>query len=133
MTVTRASLAALEAATQIRRDSVDTRALKALKELRREKAPISISSVARRARVTRKSIHRRPALLAKIETHRTVTATPAQDPPASGSGESSIIAALRNRLVAKDTQIAELRAALRERDRTIAVLHGELERYSAGG
>ena len=29
---------------------------------------------------------------------------------------------------AKDTQIAELRAALRERDRTIATLHGELEK-----
>ena len=32
------------------------------------------------------------------------------------------------RLTAKDTQIAELRAALRERDRTIATLHGELEK-----
>lgn len=115
------TLNALEAATRTRRDSVDTRALKALKELRREKAPISISSVARRAGITRKSIHRRPALLAQIEAHRTVTGLPAGEPP-SGSPESVIIAALRNRLKAKDTQIAELRATLRDRDRTIATL-----------
>ncbi|EUA41794.1 hypothetical protein I549_0490 [Mycobacterium avium subsp. avium 2285 (R)] len=46
MTVSQASLDALARHTQMRRDSVNSRVLKALKDLRREKAPISISSVA---------------------------------------------------------------------------------------
>jgi len=45
--------------------------------------------------------------------------------------ETSIVAALRARLTAKHTQIAELNAALRERDHTIAALHGELEKRIA--
>jgi len=42
--------------------------------------------------------------------------------------ESSIIAALRTRLTVKDTQIAELKAQLRQRAQTIEVLHGELDK-----
>jgi hypothetical protein len=48
-------------------------------------------------------------------------------PPAPGT-ETSIVAALRSRLTAKDAQIAELKATIRERDRAIAVLHGELDK-----
>jgi hypothetical protein len=48
---------------------------------------------------------------------------PPDDLPPPGT-ETSIVAALRARL----NQIAELRAALRQRDRTIATLHGELEK-----
>ena len=55
MIATQASLAALAAHTQKRRDSVDTRALKALQVIRREKAPITLSGVARRAGVTPQS------------------------------------------------------------------------------
>ncbi len=58
----------------------------------------------------------------------TVTADP--PPPES---ETSILAALRSRLTAKETQIADLKAALRQRDNTIAALHGELEKRRAGG
>ena len=43
------------------------------------------------------------------------------------------VAALRARLTAKDAQIADLKAALRERDRTISVLHGELDKLHAAG
>ncbi|CQD02142.1 MULTISPECIES: hypothetical protein [Mycobacterium] len=132
MTVSQASLDALARHTQMRRDSVNSRVLKALKDLRREKAPISISSVARRADVTRKSIYHRPTLLALIETHRTVTVVPDEPAPAAAGPESSIVAALRLRLTAKDAQIAELKAALRERDQTIAVLHGEIDKLHAG-
>ena len=42
--------------------------------------------------------------------------------------QTSIVAALLARLTVKDPQIAQLKAALRERDRTIAALHGELEK-----
>ncbi|KZS69757.1 hypothetical protein A4G29_01380 [Mycobacterium kansasii] len=101
-----ASLMALAAHTQKRRDSVDTRAPKALQGLRREKADITISSVARRAGVTRKSIHNRPKLLAQIEAHRTLAVVSDEPQSASGGAESGIIAALRNRLTVKDTDRA---------------------------
>lgn len=101
-----ASLKTLAAHTQKRRDSVDTRAPKALQGLRREKADITISSVARRAGVTRKSIHNRPKLLAQIEAHRTLAVVSDEPQSASGGAESGIIAALRNRLTVKDTDRA---------------------------
>ena len=126
MTVTQASLNVLAAHTRKRRDTVRARIEKALRDLRKQNADITISSVARRAGVTRMSIYRREDLLALIHAHRPVVAVP-DDPPPPGT-ETSIVAALRARLTAKDTPIAELRAALRERDRTIATLHGELEK-----
>lgn len=131
MTVTQASLDALAAHTRKRRDAVRARIEKALRELRKHNATITVSSVARRAGVTRKSIYRREDLLALIYAHRPVVAV-ADDPPPPGT-ETSIVAALRARLTAKDTQIAELRAALRKRDQTIAALHGELDRLHRDG
>jgi hypothetical protein len=127
MSATQASLDALAAHTRKRSGSVDTRIDKAFKALRREGADITISSVARRAGVTRNSIHRRRDVVARIRAHRPLAAVTDDIPPAPG-GDTSIIAALRGRLTAKDTQIAELKAALRERDRTIALLHGQLDR-----
>jgi hypothetical protein len=38
------------------------------------------------------------------------------------ASSTSIVATLRSRLIAKDTQITELKAQLRQRDQTIAVL-----------
>lgn len=100
--------------------------------MRREKAAITVSSVARRAKVTRPSIHRRPELLAMIKAHERLSAVDTDTPPtAAASGESGLVAALRSRLITKEEQIAELRSALRERDRTIATLHGEIDRLNA--
>lgn len=132
MTVTKASLDALAADVDRRRKSVETRALKALKDLRREGAAVSISAVARRANVARTSIHRRPKLMAQIEAHRTLAVVPSETRPTAGRQDSVIIAALRRRLIAKDAQIAALRTELRERDTVIAVLQGELERLNHG-
>ncbi|QZH61399.1 transposase [Mycolicibacterium farcinogenes] len=130
--VTQASKDALAAHTLKRRDAVSARIEKALKAMRREKATITISSVARRAKVTRPSIHRRPELLAKIKAHQPLAVVDtAPDPPAATDGDSSILAALRLKLTAKESQVAELKAALRERDRTIATLHGEIDRLTA--
>jgi capsule polysaccharide export protein KpsE/RkpR len=109
-----------------RRDTVRACIEKALRELRKQNADITISSVSRRAGVTRKS-DRREDLVALIRAHRPVAAVP-DDSPLPADTETSIVAALRARLTAKDTQIAQLKAALRERDRTIAALHGELEK-----
>lgn len=133
MTDTDASLAALAAHTQTRRDSVDTRTRKALKDLRRERAPITLSAVAHRAKVGRNSIYRRPELLALIRAYQPLhEATDAPPPSSSSAGpESSIVAALRSRLTAKDTLIADLRTQLRQRDTIIAALQGELERLAA--
>lgn len=131
--VTQASKDALAAHTRQRRDAVSARIEKALKAMRRENAEITISSVSRRAKVTRPSIHRRPRLLALIKAHQTLAAVDTADPPqARPNGESGIVAALRSRLTAKDTQIAELKATLRERDQTIATLHGEIDRLTTG-
>ena len=105
---------------------------KALRELRKQNADITISSVSRRAGVTPKSIYRREDLVALIRAHRPVTTLPDDKPPTPDT-ETSIVAALRARLTAKDTQIAQLKATLRERDRTISALHGALERTGAPG
>jgi hypothetical protein len=130
VTVTQASLDALAAHTRKRRDTVRTRIEKALRDLRRQNADITISSVSRRAGVTRKSIYSRDDLVALIRAHRPVTALPDDASPQPDT-ETSIVAALRARLTAKDAQVADLKAALRERDRTIATLHGELDKLHA--
>lgn len=70
MSATQASVDALAAHTRKRSSAVDTRIDKALKALRREHADITISSVARRAGVTRNSIHRRPEILALVRAQR---------------------------------------------------------------
>jgi hypothetical protein len=116
MTVTQVSLGALAAHTNKRSDAVRARIEKALKDMRREHAQITISSVARRAKVTRNSIHRRGDLVALIRAHRPLAAVDADTPPPATGAETSIVAALRSRLTAKDAQIAELKAALRDRD-----------------
>ena len=76
MTVTQASLDALAAHTRKRRDTVRVRIEKALRDLRKQNADITISSVSRRAGVTRKSIYRREDLVALIRAHRPVVAVP---------------------------------------------------------
>ena len=128
MSTTQTSLDALAAHTRKRSDAVRTRIDKAIKALRRERAAITISSVARRAGVTRKSIYARAELVALIHAHRPLAAITDDIPPTTGT-DNSIVTALRARLTAKDAQIAELKAALRDRDHTIAALHGELDRH----
>lgn len=131
MTVTQASLDALAAHTSKRRGAVSARIEKALKDMRREPAEITISSVSRRAKVTRKSIHYRPDLLALIRAHQPLAAVDTAAPPQATDGEPSIVTALRSRLTAREDLITELKATLRERDRTIATLHGEIEKLHA--
>jgi hypothetical protein len=105
---------------------------KALKQMCRQNAEITISSVSRRSGVSRTAIHRRKELLALIRAHRPLEAVDTETaPPPAADPETSIVAALRSRLIAKDAQIAELKAQLRQRDQTIAVLHGELEKLIA--
>lgn len=127
MNATQASLDALAASARKRSGDVDTRIEKAFKGLRRENADITISSVARKAGVTRNSIHRRPDVLARIRAHRPLATVTDDIAPPTGA-DTSIVTALRARLTAKDAQISSLNAALRERDHTIAILHGQLDK-----
>ncbi|GAB4685940.1 hypothetical protein MOKP106_40320 [Mycobacterium avium subsp. hominissuis] len=128
MTVTQASLKALEASARKRSDDVDARIDQALKTMRKQGLEITISSLARHAGVSRSVIHRRTELRKQIHTLPPLAAVPDPAPPPATDSESSIIAALRTRLKARDTQITELKAQLRERDHIIATLHGELAR-----
>ena len=112
-------------------DGSGARIEKALRDLCKQNAEITISSVSRRAGVTRKSIYHRADLVSLIRAHRPLGAV-TDDPPAPPvDAQTSIVAALRSRLAAKDAQIADLKASLRERDRTIAALHGELDKRIA--
>lgn len=132
MTATQASLEALAAHTRKRADAATDRIQNALKQMRRQNAEITISSVSRRSGVSRTAIHRRKELLALIRAHRPLEAVDVDtSPPPAANTETSIVAALRSRLIAKDNQIAELKATLRQRDHTIAALHGELDNLIA--
>lgn len=91
MSATQTSLDALAAHTRKRSDAVRTRIDKAIKALRRERAAITISSVARRAGVTRKSIYARAELVALIHAHRPLAAITDDIPPTTGT-DNSIVA-----------------------------------------
>jgi hypothetical protein len=101
-----------------------------VRDKRKQNAAVTISSVSRRAGVTRKSIYHHDDRVARIRAPRPVEAV-TDDPPKSVHSQTSIVAALRGRLTAKDAQIAELKASVRERDRTIAALRGEHEKRIA--
>jgi small-conductance mechanosensitive channel len=130
MTVTQASLKALKASARKRSDDVDARIERSLKEMRKQGLEITISGLARHAGVSRSVIHRRTELRKQIHTLPPLAAAPDPAPPPATDSESSIVAALRTRLKARDTQITDLKAQLRERDHIIATLHGELARKS---
>ncbi|MCA4725249.1 MULTISPECIES: hypothetical protein [Mycolicibacterium] len=129
MTATEASLNALEASARKRSGDVDARIERALKNMRKHRIDINVSSLAREAGVSRSVIHRRPELHEKIRSLQPLTAVDAgEPPPPAADTEYSIITALRTRLKTRDAQIAELKGQLRERDHIIATLHGQLAR-----
>lgn len=128
MTVSPQSQAALEASAKRRTREVDERIEQAIKRMRRRGASISISALAREANVSRSVIHRRSGLRERLRTLVPLAEVPDEPPPPAADSESSVIAALRTRLKAKDAQVAKLNAQLRERDTIIATLHGELSK-----
>ncbi|WGI36131.1 DUF6262 family protein (plasmid) [Mycolicibacterium aubagnense] len=128
MSVSPQSEAALAASARQRTADVDERIERAFKKMRKQGSPITLSGLAREANVSRSVIHRRPKVREQIRSYQPLTTVPDEPPPAAADSESSIIAALRARLKAKDAQLAELKNQLRERDTVIATLHGELAR-----
>lgn len=96
---------------------------KAIRHLRKTNAEINVSTVARRAGVQRKTVYKYPELIAVIDQYRHQT----KADPAPTSRESSIVAALRARLAAKDEEIKQLRATVAQQKDTIELLYGQLD------
>ncbi|MFV8055052.1 DUF6262 family protein [Mycolicibacterium peregrinum] len=99
---------------------------KAIRHLRKTNAEINVSTVARRAGVQRKTVYKYPELIAVIDQYRHQTNADPTD-PAPTSRESSIVAALRARLAAKDEEIKQLRATVAQQKDTIELLYGQLD------
>ncbi len=114
---------------QQRSDDARRRIDKALRDLRKQGAPINVNAVARAAEVTRKTIYAHPDLLERIRAHTPLHLTPAPQsrPPAA---ENSIVAALRRQLTTQQTQLSKLKTELKARDDALAAAHGEIARLS---
>ena len=99
----------------------------AIRHLRKTNAPVNISAVAARVGVARKTIYKHRDLVAVIDQYRGGTTTVDLTPTGR---ESSIVAALRIQLAAKDNEIKTLKAKLHQHESTIAVLYGQLDARS---
>uniref|UniRef100_UPI003F58AC12 DUF6262 family protein n=1 Tax=Mycolicibacterium neoaurum TaxID=1795 RepID=UPI003F58AC12 len=97
---------------------------KALAHLRKTNATINVSTVARRAGVTRKTIHKHKDLLAVIDQYRHHPHTGA---PAQPGRDTSILAAMRRKIATQDAEIRELKATIAQHVTTIELLHGQLD------
>ena len=98
---------------------------KALRELRKANTPISVAAVAARANVSRKTIYKHKDLYAAIDQHRQLHASAKVDP--TTKHESALITGLRRKIAAQQDEIRALRAAVADKDTTIAVLYGRLD------
>jgi hypothetical protein len=99
---------------------------KAIAYLRKTKARINVSTVARRAKVQRKTVLKHDDLMVIINQYR--NRPPAgSDPPASPGRESSIMAALRRKIAAQAAEINELKTTVAQQQATIELLYGQLE------
>jgi hypothetical protein len=99
---------------------------KAIHNLRKTNAPINVSTVAARAGVQRKTVYKHRDLIAVIDQYRQQPSTDLAPP----GRETSIVAALRSRLAAKDNEIKQLRATVAQQQATIELLYGQLDTYS---
>ncbi|WP_418002843.1 DUF6262 family protein [Mycobacterium sp. PDNC021] len=98
---------------------------KAIGHLRKTNAVLNVSTVARRAGVTRKTVYNHDDLMAAIDAHRTHTSATAVT-QATGR-DSSIVAALRRKITAQSDEIETLRTTLTQQQATIGLLYGQLE------
>ncbi|WP_396908204.1 DUF6262 family protein [Mycolicibacterium sp.] len=118
---------ALDALDRYRQDRSDEKRRdieKAIAYLRKTNADINFSTVSRRAKVSRKTIYKHDDLVGVIKQHRD---RPSAGEPTSTGRETSIDAALRRRLAAKDKEIAALKATVADQQSTIELLYGQLD------
>lgn len=99
---------------------------RALRDLRKQNQTININTIAKRAKVSRKTIYSHPDLRDQIRAHAQIRPAPEQTDPI----ETSIVTALRSQLSAKEAEIKQLRAEIRTQKATIATLYGALESQS---
>lgn len=97
---------------------------KAIRHLRKTNSTINVSTVAQRAGVQRKTVHKHPDLIAVIDQYRK---QPAPTEPPTNGRETTIVTALRRRLAAKDKQIKQLQATVAQQKTTIELLYGQLD------
>ncbi|MDH6244054.1 transposase [Mycobacterium sp. OTB74] len=97
---------------------------KAIAYLRKTNAELNVSTVARRAGVTRKTVYKHDDLMAVIDAHRKHAA--ADVPPATGR-DDAIVAALRHKIAAQTAEIKDLKTTVAQQQGTIELLYGQLE------
>ena len=103
---------------------------KALRDLRKANAAITVAAVAARSGVSRKTIYKHRDVIATIDQYR-------QHPPEAPhteSGEVGVVGALRRTLAAREKSLAEKNQRIRELQQqvseqadTIAMLYGRLD------
>lgn len=123
----------LALATDQRRTEARRKIKKALREMTRAGVAINPNAVARYAKVARKTIYNHTDLLNAIRAAKTTPRPQIADPAPAGAGAgSSIDAGLRQQLRIQkrqyDTDIADLKAEIKDLHQQLAVAHGEIHR-----
>lgn len=104
---------------------------KAINHLRKTDATINVSTVARRAKVTRKTVLKHDDLMAIIDQYRYRPPTREKQEPATGR-DTSIVAALRHKVATQATEINKLKTTVAQHQNTIELLYGRLEDQQYG-
>ncbi|ABM16190.1 transposase [Mycobacterium sp. ENV421] len=112
--------------------ATENKIAKAIKDMRRKGLTINPQTVAKHARVSRKSVYNHSNLLDQIHAESAKpTLNPAPTTPQPDT-ESSIVTALREQLRTQkqryQTEIAELKAENKTLEQALATAHGELHR-----
>ncbi|MGB3673711.1 MAG: hypothetical protein WA988_04650 [Candidatus Nanopelagicales bacterium] len=123
----------LKNASRHRRTEARGKIKKALREMLRAGVDINPNAVARHAGVARKTIYNHPDLFAEI---RAASTTPrpqiAESAPTATHPGSTIDTALRNQLRSQkrqhDTDVAALKAEIKDLHQQLAAAHGEIHR-----
>lgn len=84
--------------------------------------------MARRANVTRKTVHKHADLMAVIDQYRNHSPGIDQASTSATTGRGgSIVAALRRKIATQASEINELKTAVAQHQATIELLYGQLE------
>ena len=123
----------LKNASRHRRTEARGKIKKALREMLRTGVPINPNAVARHAGVARKTIYNHPDLFAEIRAASTAPRPHnTESTPAANNPSSPLDAALRHQLRTQkrqyDTDVAALKAEIKDLHQQLAAAHGEIHR-----
>ncbi|KAA9393017.1 hypothetical protein FCK90_14405 [Kocuria coralli] len=124
---------ALRAAAKRRTENAEKAAEHGIRVLIKDGGQITFAAVARASGVSTKFLHQHPDLSQQINQLRTQQTQAAEATwEIHATGESAIIAALRNQLRTQQErhrqETRELRARLSEKETQLAILYGRLEK-----